>query len=217
MVAGRSWNAGRLACLLRTQPVFLESLLLQHSAAELAILPPHSSLPAAVGQELCDQQVAWHQLAVGQVRLCCMHQCCTCCATTQHIKCWGWLSVACTQLPASSSLPLHDLPSTWAPCMHMCSLSSVCRVRVVGGAYGGFCDFDTHSGMFTYSSYRDPNLLKTVDVYDGGCAPCLLLAGGGSAADGAAVCCDAEPASLPSVTSALLSYGCRHCGLPAQP
>jgi hypothetical protein len=40
-------------------------------------------------------------------------------------------------------------------------------VRVVGGAYGGFCDFDTHSGMFTYSSYRDPNLLKTVDVYDG--------------------------------------------------
>lgn len=41
-------------------------------------------------------------------------------------------------------------------------------MRVVGGAYGGFCDFDTHSGMFTYSSYRDPNLLKTVDVYDGG-------------------------------------------------
>ena len=41
------------------------------------------------------------------------------------------------------------------------------RVRVSGGAYGAFCDFDTHSGMFTYSSYRDPNLLKTVDVYDG--------------------------------------------------
>lgn len=39
---------------------------------------------------------------------------------------------------------------------------------MVGGAYGGFCDFDNHSGMFTYSSYRDPNLLKTVDVYDGG-------------------------------------------------
>eukprot|EP00884_Botryococcus_braunii_P006457 jgi/Botrbrau1/15812/Bobra.40_1s0001.1 len=40
------------------------------------------------------------------------------------------------------------------------------RVRVVGGAYGGFCDFDSHSGMFTYMSYRDPNLLKTVEVYD---------------------------------------------------
>ena len=41
------------------------------------------------------------------------------------------------------------------------------RVRVSGGAYGGFCDFDTHSGVFSFLSYRDPNLLKTLDVYDG--------------------------------------------------
>lgn len=41
------------------------------------------------------------------------------------------------------------------------------RVRVSGGAYGGFSDFDTHSGMFAYLSYRDPNLLGTLDVYDG--------------------------------------------------
>ncbi|KAK9805775.1 hypothetical protein WJX73_008308 [Symbiochloris irregularis] len=41
------------------------------------------------------------------------------------------------------------------------------RVRVSGGAYGGFADFDSHSGMFSFLSYRDPNLLKTVDVYDG--------------------------------------------------
>ncbi|THG05826.1 hypothetical protein TEA_026437 [Camellia sinensis var. sinensis] len=40
------------------------------------------------------------------------------------------------------------------------------RVRVSGGAYGGFCDFDTHSGVFSFLSYRDPNLLKTLDVYD---------------------------------------------------
>ncbi|CAK9176020.1 unnamed protein product [Ilex paraguariensis] len=41
------------------------------------------------------------------------------------------------------------------------------RVRVSGGAYGGFCDFDTHSGVFSFLSYRDPNLLKTLGVYDG--------------------------------------------------
>ncbi|KAL4196966.1 hypothetical protein AMTRI_Chr04g248910 [Amborella trichopoda] len=41
------------------------------------------------------------------------------------------------------------------------------RVRVSGGAYGGFCDFDTHSGVFSYLSYRDPNLLRTLDIYDG--------------------------------------------------
>jgi len=40
-------------------------------------------------------------------------------------------------------------------------------VRVSGGAYGGFSDFDSHSGMFTYLSYRDPNLVKTLDNYDG--------------------------------------------------
>lgn len=41
------------------------------------------------------------------------------------------------------------------------------RVRVVGGAYGGFCSFDPQSGNFTFLSYRDPNLTETLDVYDG--------------------------------------------------
>lgn len=68
------------------------------------------------------------------------------------------------------------------------------RVRVSGGAYGGFCDFDAHSGaihptnvmiicseyflffanhgrlcsgVLSFLSYRDPNLMKTLDIYDG--------------------------------------------------
>ena len=40
------------------------------------------------------------------------------------------------------------------------------RVRVMGGAYGGFCTFSQYSGFFSYLSYRDPNLDKTLDVYD---------------------------------------------------
>ena len=40
------------------------------------------------------------------------------------------------------------------------------RVRVQGGAYGGFCVFDLRSGVWSYVSYRDPNLLNTLDVYD---------------------------------------------------
>jgi Zn-dependent M16 (insulinase) family peptidase len=40
------------------------------------------------------------------------------------------------------------------------------RVRVQGGAYGGFCSFDRHSGLFSYLSYRDPNLLSTLETYD---------------------------------------------------
>ena len=40
------------------------------------------------------------------------------------------------------------------------------RIRVHGGAYGGFAMFDRRSGIFTYLSYRDPNLLGTLDNYD---------------------------------------------------
>lgn len=40
------------------------------------------------------------------------------------------------------------------------------RVRVQGGAYGGFCSFDQRSGVFSFVSYRDPNLLGTLDNYD---------------------------------------------------
>ncbi|MDR3568157.1 MAG: insulinase family protein [Syntrophobacteraceae bacterium] len=41
------------------------------------------------------------------------------------------------------------------------------KVRVQGGAYGGFCLFDRMSGVFTFLSYRDPNLMKTLENFDG--------------------------------------------------
>ena len=41
------------------------------------------------------------------------------------------------------------------------------NVRVIGGAYGGFCRFSALTGTFTYLSYRDPNLVGTLDNYDG--------------------------------------------------
>ena len=40
------------------------------------------------------------------------------------------------------------------------------RVRVQGGAYGGMCLFDSLSGVLAYLSYRDPNLLGTLQTYD---------------------------------------------------
>ncbi|OGO28602.1 MAG: peptidase M16 [Chloroflexi bacterium RBG_16_54_18] len=41
------------------------------------------------------------------------------------------------------------------------------KVRVQGGAYGGFCQFNSRSGVYCYLSYRDPNLAGTLDNYDG--------------------------------------------------
>ncbi|HZW03874.1 MAG TPA: peptidase M16, partial [Anaerolineaceae bacterium] len=40
------------------------------------------------------------------------------------------------------------------------------RVRVLGGAYGAFCTFDRNSGVFSFLSYRDPNLVGTLEVYN---------------------------------------------------
>jgi Zn-dependent M16 (insulinase) family peptidase len=40
------------------------------------------------------------------------------------------------------------------------------KVRVIGGAYGAFPMFDPISGGLTFSSYRDPNVEQTIDVYD---------------------------------------------------
>ena len=50
------------------------------------------------------------------------------------------------------------------------------NVRVIGGAYGGFCQFQPRDGIFSFLSYRDPNLAGTIDVYDGASAALLSSA-----------------------------------------
>lgn len=39
------------------------------------------------------------------------------------------------------------------------------KVRVLGGAYGGFSALDTIGEIFSFLSYRDPNLTRTLNVY----------------------------------------------------
>ncbi|MEZ4598399.1 MAG: insulinase family protein [Syntrophotaleaceae bacterium] len=41
------------------------------------------------------------------------------------------------------------------------------EVREKGGAYGGMANFDAHKGLLSMLSYRDPHLLRTLDVYRG--------------------------------------------------
>ena len=40
------------------------------------------------------------------------------------------------------------------------------KIRVEGGAYGGFASFNPLSETYAFGSYRDPNLVATLDVYD---------------------------------------------------
>ena len=44
------------------------------------------------------------------------------------------------------------------------------KIRVQGGAYGGGSSFDPFSGNFAFTSYRDPNLVETLDNYDNAAA-----------------------------------------------
>jgi hypothetical protein len=41
------------------------------------------------------------------------------------------------------------------------------KIRVQGGAYGAGGGYDRSTGIFATTSYRDPNLLRTLDVFDG--------------------------------------------------
>ncbi len=44
------------------------------------------------------------------------------------------------------------------------------KIRVQGGAYGAFAQFDDTTGVFTFLSYRDPNVDNTIASYDSSAA-----------------------------------------------
>jgi Zn-dependent M16 (insulinase) family peptidase len=56
----------------------------------------------------------------------------------------------------ASSVVVNHLNTTWL----------WDKIRVQGGAYGAFCQLDQDSGGFTFLSYRDPNILPTLDIFD---------------------------------------------------
>ena len=38
-------------------------------------------------------------------------------------------------------------------------------IRVQGGAYGGMCQYDPANGLFSFLSYRDPHIARTLEAY----------------------------------------------------
>jgi Zn-dependent M16 (insulinase) family peptidase len=43
------------------------------------------------------------------------------------------------------------------------------EIREKGGAYGGFAVYNTEEGLFSFGSYRDPHIQRTLDVYKQAC------------------------------------------------
>jgi Zn-dependent M16 (insulinase) family peptidase len=44
------------------------------------------------------------------------------------------------------------------------------EIREKGGAYGGFAIYNTEEGIFSFGSYRDPHITRTLEVYKNACA-----------------------------------------------
>jgi Zn-dependent M16 (insulinase) family peptidase len=43
------------------------------------------------------------------------------------------------------------------------------EIREKGGAYGGFAIYNIEEGIFSFGSYRDPHIIRTLDVYHKAC------------------------------------------------
>ncbi len=43
------------------------------------------------------------------------------------------------------------------------------EIREKGGAYGGFALYNSENGIFSFASYRDPNIQRTIDTYYKSC------------------------------------------------
>ncbi len=43
------------------------------------------------------------------------------------------------------------------------------EIREKGGAYGGFAIYNSEEGLFSFGSYRDPHIKRTLDVYQNAC------------------------------------------------
>lgn len=56
------------------------------------------------------------------------------------------------------------------------------KVRVQGGAYGGFASFNKHNYSLSFASYRDPHVARTLGIYDAAGAHLKELAASAAAA-----------------------------------
>lgn len=43
------------------------------------------------------------------------------------------------------------------------------EIREKGGAYGGFALYNSENGIFSFASYRDPNITRTINIYQKAC------------------------------------------------
>jgi presequence protease len=89
----------------------------------------------------------------------------------QQAPCEGWSTSSAVAFVART-LPTAPQGHPDAPLLAV--LSKVLRalylhreIREKGGAYGGFAHYNPDNGLFSLASYRDPHIVRTLEVFDG--------------------------------------------------
>jgi presequence protease len=89
----------------------------------------------------------------------------------QEAPCEGWSTSSAVAFVART-LPTAPQGHPDAPLLAV--LSKVLRslylhreIREKGGAYGGFAHYNPDNGLFSLASYRDPHIVRTLEVFDG--------------------------------------------------
>lgn len=85
----------------------------------------------------------------------------------------GWMTSTSVSFVAQAFRTVRmghpDAPALSAISRLLRSLYLHREIREKGGAYGGFASYNAEEGIFSFASYRDPNIRRTLDVYRNAC------------------------------------------------
>ena len=85
----------------------------------------------------------------------------------------GWMTSTSVSFVAQSFRTVRlghpDAPALAVIAKMLRSLYLHREIREKGGAYGGFAIYGPEEGIFSFGSYRDPYVRRTLDVYDKAC------------------------------------------------
>ncbi|MBF0574052.1 MAG: insulinase family protein [Desulfamplus sp.] len=85
----------------------------------------------------------------------------------------GWMTTTSVSFVAQAFKTVRlgdpDAPALSAISRLLRSLYLHREIREKGGAYGGFASYNAEEGIFSFASYRDPNIRRTLDVYRNAC------------------------------------------------
>ncbi|MBF0241366.1 MAG: insulinase family protein [Desulfamplus sp.] len=85
----------------------------------------------------------------------------------------GWMTSTSVSFVAQAFKTVRlgdpDAPALSAISRLLRSLYLHREIREKGGAYGGFASYNAEEGIFSFASYRDPNIRRTLEVYRNAC------------------------------------------------